>query len=95
MRFCVSQCWYVYGVVCLRLYSRVLPVFGLAGNRRAGPSHALRSSQKWSVNNQRVTHVCKHLAHLKQVWGFIGILFFFSLKEKKVSYIDKAAWNHQ
>ena len=83
------QCVAVYGTVglrsllgprtTLRLYSRVLPVFGLAGNRRASPSHALRSSQKWSVNNQRVTHLCKHLAHLKQVWGFIVFLFLFSL----------------
>ena len=61
----------------LRLYSRVLPVFGLAGNRRASPSHALRSTQKWSVNNQRVTHLCKHLAHLIMVWVSIVILFFF------------------
>ena len=38
----------------LGLYSRVLPVFGLAGNRRASPSHALRSTQKWSVNKQRL-----------------------------------------
>ena len=37
------------------------------------------AAKKWSVNNQRVTHICKHLAHLKQVWGFTGILFFFSL----------------
>ena len=61
----------------LRLYSRVLPVFGLAGNRRASPSHALRSTQKWSVNKQRVTHLCKHQANLTQVWVSSVILFFF------------------
>eukprot|EP00964_Phaeocystis_antarctica_P014394 scaffold7922_cov37-Phaeocystis_antarctica.AAC.1 len=64
----------------LRLYSRVLPVFGLAGNRRASPSHALRSTQKWSVNKQRLLSYAstKLISH-----------------REKVSYIGKAAWNRQ